>query len=335
MAFNRSAAEIRRLPSLTPLLRDAFTKVEADRNILTLFRTAWNASQACSFHATNIWLKKTPNVWKDFPIKPDRFAAQFPTDGKYTSEPLHTLCTGGRHPESGRRIFARIGGGTYRKYYWVDRVRANIPANEAIEERIVEVRGDRNRSAYIALLAHGDEKRWVMATQNMKPGDTVKSSRKIEALPVNAVDGDTHAVGALAMGTMICSIEPRPGDGQRLAQAAGNCAQVARRLGDQIIIRMSNKSEISVNEKCLVTVGKMSNPEHSKNKYLKAGHRRAEGFRPRSGLWQRKDGYCGRKVRPLPPIRKFDLGSDVKKEYFLQLSRPIDTRFWAASSAQK
>ena len=34
-------------------------------------------------------------------------------------------------------------------------------------------------------------------------------------------------------------------------------------------------------------------------------HRRF-GFKMASGLWHRKDGYQGRKIRPLPPVRCFD-----------------------------
>jgi large subunit ribosomal protein L2 len=30
------------------------------------------------------------------------------------------------------------------------------------------------------------------------------------------------------------------------------------------------------------------------------------GYRPRSGLWQRKSGRHGRKIRPLPPVRVVD-----------------------------
>jgi len=30
------------------------------------------------------------------------------------------------------------------------------------------------------------------------------------------------------------------------------------------------------------------------------------GYRPRSGLWQRKSGRHGRKIRPLPPVCVLD-----------------------------
>lgn len=42
------------------------------------------------------------------------------------------------------------------------------------------------------------------------------------------------------------------------------------------------------------------------------------GKRPRSGLWQRKDGYQGRKIRPLPPIKKY--GPETKKVPVINLT---------------
>lgn len=36
-----------------------------------------------------------------------------------------------------------------------------------------------------------------------------------------------------------------------------------------------------------------------------AQRRRWLGRRPASGLWQRKTGYNGRKIRPLPPVKEY------------------------------
>lgn len=42
--------------------------------------------------------------------------------------------------------------------------------------------------------------------------------------------------------------------------------------------------------------------------------RRDLGFRPRSGLWQRKDGYCGRKIHPPKPIKVINAASNEPKK---------------------
>lgn len=47
----------------------------------------------------------------------------------------------------------------------------------------------------------------------------------------------------------------------------------------------------------------MSNIDHHKIHIGSATRNRELGNRPRSGLWQRKDGRHGRKIRRLPPMR--------------------------------
>lgn len=51
-----------------------------------------------------------------------------------------------------------------------------------------------------------------------------------------------------------------------------------------------------------VLIGRLSNIEHNKEHIGSAQRMRQLGNRPRSGLWQRKDGRFGRKIRKLPPM---------------------------------
>lgn len=58
-------------------------------------------------------------------------------------------------------------------------------------------------------------------------------------------------------------------------------------------------------ETCMVTVGRVSNVDHNKEIIGKAGRNRWFGIRPSSGLWQRKGGWAGRKIKPLPPMKSY------------------------------
>lgn len=58
-------------------------------------------------------------------------------------------------------------------------------------------------------------------------------------------------------------------------------------------------------ETCIATVGRVSNVDHNKRIIGKAGRNRWLGKRPRSGLWHRKGGWAGRKIRPLPPMKSY------------------------------
>lgn len=50
-------------------------------------------------------------------------------------------------------------------------------------------------------------------------------------------------------------------------------------------------------------LGRLSNIDHGKTPIGSAQRNRELGNRPRSGLWQRKTGKHGRKIKPLPPVR--------------------------------
>ncbi|MEQ2184546.1 54S ribosomal protein L2 mitochondrial [Goodea atripinnis] len=55
----------------------------------------------------------------------------------------------------------------------------------------------------------------------------------------------------------------------------------------------------------MVTVGRVSNIDHNKRIIGKAGRNRWLGIRPSSGLWKRKGGWAGRKIKPLPPMKSY------------------------------
>ena len=53
----------------------------------------------------------------------------------------------------------------------------------------------------------------------------------------------------------------------------------------------------------MATVGQLSHASHKDEKLTSAIDTRDLGYRPRSGLWQRKDGYAGRKIHGPKPIK--------------------------------
>ncbi|NWI08211.1 RM02 protein, partial [Crypturellus soui] len=100
---------------------------------------------------------------------------------KYTVRPVGMKKTGGRD-HTGRIRVRGIGGGHKRRYRMIDfqRLRYEEGAPAApFEEKVVRVRYDPCRSADIALVAGGNRKRWIIATENMQPGDVLKNSAHI------------------------------------------------------------------------------------------------------------------------------------------------------------
>ncbi|KAK0041548.1 39S ribosomal protein L2 mitochondrial [Biomphalaria pfeifferi] len=235
-------------------------------------------------------------------IKIGKFRFETHVDFKnYTLTPLKTAKTGGRGPD-GRIWVHRIGGGDKLLYRMIDNKRIGPTEGEPLVEHVNVIMKDPCRSAHIAVVAGGDRKRYIIASEKMKEGDLIKTSGVLTAMPVRASDGDAYPIGSLPIGTLIHNVEQLPGDGGTIALAAGTSALYIRRVGNKCIVRMPSKREIILSERCMVVVGRVSNTEHHKTKKMKtAGESRWRGIRPKSGWWQRKDGYCGRKIRPIKP----------------------------------
>lgn len=226
---------------------------------------------------------------------------------KYTVKPMGMKKTGGRD-QSGTIRTHGIGGGHKQKYRWIDyqRLRYEADSNaKPFEEKVVEVRYDPCRSADIALIAGGKRKRWIIATENMQPGDIIKTSGEIGRMAVSANEGDAYPLGALPVGTLVNNLEIQPGKGSEYIRAAGTSGIVLRKVSGTVIVQLPSKQQVQVLETCIVTVGRVSNVDHNKQIIGKAGRNRRLGKRPSSGLWQRKGGWAGRKIKPLPPMKSY------------------------------
>ncbi|GFT10192.1 39S ribosomal protein L2, mitochondrial [Nephila pilipes] len=240
----------------------------------------------------------------------------YPEDGQYTTRPLPIIKLGGRHPETGRVVVRTIGGGHKKKFRWVDFKREGPKDGSVLEELVVQVRYDPCRTARIALVASGDHKRWIIAAENTKVGDILKTSAVIPRIPVRPVEGDAHPIGALPIGTLIHNIEYTPGGGGMCCKAAGTSAQYIRKLDDKCIVQLPSKRQMLLDEKCMVVIGRVSNIDHGSIPIGSPNRLRWLGKRPRSGLWHRKDGYCGRKIRAPKSILDTFAEREKKPEFY-------------------
>ena len=137
------------------------------------------------------------------------------------TKPLHK--SGGRNSLGRTSIWFR-GGGHKRRYRVIDfkRDKQNIPA------RVAAVEYDPNRSARIALLHYVDgEKRYILAPDGLKVGQTVVAGDKADILPGNALP-----LSVIPSGTMIHNLELRRGKGGQLVRSAGAAAQLVAKEGD-------------------------------------------------------------------------------------------------------
>jgi large subunit ribosomal protein L2 len=178
---------------------------------------------------------------------------------------------------SGRNSYGRItvrhrGGGAKIKYRLIDfkRDKDGIPA------KVVAVEYDPNRSAYIALLTYVDgEKRYIIAPDGLKVGDTVMSGAGADIKVGNALP-----LKNIPVGTTIHNIELFPGKGGQLVRSAGVLAQLTAKVDEMGLIRLPSGEERYVRLDCKATIGTVGNNTHELVNYGKAGRIRHMGIRP-------------------------------------------------------
>ncbi len=179
--------------------------------------------------------------------------------------------------KSGRNSYGRItvrhrGGANKRKYRIIDFKRDK----DNMDAKVLTLEYDPNRSAHIALLQYEDgEKRYIIAPNGLKVGDTVRSGADADIKPGNAL-----ALIDIPVGTFIHNIELYPGKGAQLVRSAGNMAQLMAKEGAYALLRLPSGELRNVPNNCKATVGQVGNIDHENVNYGKAGRRRHMGWRP-------------------------------------------------------
>lgn len=179
--------------------------------------------------------------------------------------------SGGRNNRGRITAFQR-GGGHKRHYRVIDfkRKKDNIPATV----RAIEY--DPNRTCRIALLYYVDgEKRYIIAPNTLKTGDTVMSGKDAEIKVGNAMPLDR-----IPLGMEIHNIEMIPGKGGQVARSAGSTAQLMAKEGDFALVKMPSGEIRKFRLNCYATIGQVSNVEWNNVSLGKAGRSRWMGRRP-------------------------------------------------------
>jgi len=178
---------------------------------------------------------------------------------------------GGRNNQG--KITARHrGGGHKQRYRRVDfkRDKDSVPA------KVAYIEYDPNRSARIALLHYADgEKRYILAPDKLKAGDTVVSGPDAEP-----ATGNCLPLNRIPPGTEIHNIEMRPGRGGQLCRSAGAAAVMNAREGKWAQITLPSGEVRRLPSACRATIGEIGNAEHSSIVLGKAGRKRWKGRRP-------------------------------------------------------
>ena len=192
------------------------------------------------------------------------------------SKPLKKL-TKGKNQTGGRNSDGRIssrhkGGGHKRKLRVIDfkRDKHGVPA------KVQTIEYDPNRTARIALVAYADgEKRYILAPNKLKVGDTIVSGENAAPDTGNAIP-----MKKMPLGTIIHNIEMVPGKGAQLCRSAGTSGQLVAKKDKYVTVKLPSGEVRMVLGNCMATVGTTSNPDHFNTSKGKAGRSRWLGIRP-------------------------------------------------------
>jgi large subunit ribosomal protein L2 len=205
-----------------------------------------------------------------------RFKSVSTFDQITASKPEKSLIKGSKK-SGGRNNFGRItswhrGGGHKRKFRIIDfkRNKREIPA------RVASIEYDPNRTARIALLYYLDgEKRYILAPDGLKVGDTVVAGENAEVKV-----GNSMPLEKIPVGVSVHNIEIRENKGAQLARSAGTAAQLMAKEGKWAMLKLPSSEVRRVSLKCYATLGQVSNFDHFNISLGKAGRSRWLGKRP-------------------------------------------------------
>ena len=174
--------------------------------------------------------------------------------------------------KQGKITVRHQGGGNKIKYRVIDfkRNKLDIPA------KVASIEYDPNRSAFIALLTYKDgEKRYILAPNGLKVGDTVVSGATADIIAGNALP-----VENIPVGTLIHNVEIKPGHGGQMARSAGMSAQLMAKENGYGLVRLPSGELRKVALNALATIGVVGNSDHENVRIGKAGRTRHMGIRP-------------------------------------------------------
>ena len=173
----------------------------------------------------------------------------------------------------GRISVRRRGGGHKRRYRVVDFKRNKY----GIEGVVKSIEYDPNRSAFIALIVYKDgEKRYIIATEDMKVGNSV-----ISGPDVRSDDGNSLPLAKINVGSFVHNVEIEPGRGGQVVRSAGAFARLLGRDGSFVTLTFPSGETKRVLGNCYATVGVVSNKDKKNEKSGKAGRSRWLGKRPK------------------------------------------------------
>ena len=187
----------------------------------------------------------------------------------------------------GKRILVQRrgrGSPTFRSPGHKRRGKASLPRTPTeagvTEVKVVDLLHDPGRGAPLARVRFEDGTthltpvaEGVYVGQMLEVGDTAQPKT-----------GNILSLENIPDGTLICSIEQRPGDGGKFARSSGGFGTIRTHSVDKVIVKMPSGVEKAFHPQCRAMIGVIAGGGRTEKPFLKAGYR-FHSLRAKSKTW--------------------------------------------------
>lgn len=191
---------------------------------------------------------------------------------KSTIKRLTTVLAGTIGRSNGKISVHHKRRGHKKKYRIVDFKRNNFD----IMGTVASLDYDPCRTTDLALVNYvNGDKRYILAPEGLKIGDSVVSGENVEIKVGNALP-----LKSIPVGSTVHNIELYPKAGGRFVRSAGVAASVTAKEGKYVNVKMPSGEVRKFLNECYATIGNLSNFEWNLVNFGKAGRRFHMGIRP-------------------------------------------------------
>ncbi len=171
------------------------------------------------------------------------------------------------------RLSVRHKGGGHKRMFRVIDFKRN---KDGIPARVASIEYDPNRSANIALLFYQDGlKTYILAPNGLQVDQMIVSGPDADIKVGNCLP-----IQNIPVGTLLHSIEMKPGKGAQMVRSAGGSAQLMAKEGSYATLRLPSGEMRMIRIECRATIGQVGNLDHENINVGKAGRSRWMGIRP-------------------------------------------------------
>jgi large subunit ribosomal protein L2 len=174
----------------------------------------------------------------------------------------------------GRRIQGQKrgrGSPTYRApshRYKADLSHQKFEDEDTVSGEVVGIEHDPARSAPIAEVEFGDDRRLVLAPEGVAVGDTIQIGVSATIEP-----GNTLPLAEIPEGIPVCNVERQPGDGGKFARASGTSAQLLAHDRRVAVVQLPSGEVKRLPPECRATVGVVAGGGRTEKPFVKAGNK--------------------------------------------------------------